>query len=171
MTWHAVSSSIQPGGTATLTTAAVAAHPADNASDPTIKNNYSHFCLGTVAGHNNAAALQWRCNGTKNQDWHWGARGHGGNQIVNANGDCLGVAGGSTLSGARVVAWNCNGHPDQYWTYSPYSEPPGGPTHFINTETRFFLDVSGNPRSEGSPVIVRTQDSAASQWWLSSLTK
>jgi hypothetical protein len=38
--------------------------------------------------------------------------------IENKKGQCLGVAGGSTATGARIVGWTClPSHHDQYWNY------------------------------------------------------
>src|SRR5208282_2958043 len=48
--------------------------PATDDSDPFIIQNYnSGLCLGIAGGEDDASAVQWPCNGSANQSWHWGS--------------------------------------------------------------------------------------------------
>ena len=85
-----------------------------------ILNSHSGRCLGINSSRD---AGIWNCTGGADQTWHWGSansRNGDYHQIINKKGQCLGVAGGSTANGARIVGWSClgSGHVDQYWLYS-----------------------------------------------------
>ncbi len=91
--------------------AAVATFGIDNAE-------HEGYCL-TSGGHSDTTATVYSCNGSSNQTWHYGQTRAVGSElyreIVNGDGQCLGIAGGSKSAGAHAVVWNCNGHEDQYW--------------------------------------------------------
>jgi hypothetical protein len=79
-------------------------------------------CLGIIGGKDDAEAVLWSCETAANQQWHWGksypgSGDPGARQLINGDGQCLGVLGGKVASGAEVVGWTClgSGHPDQYW--------------------------------------------------------
>jgi hypothetical protein len=79
-----------------------------------IINTHSGLCLGIAA---NGDAGQWTCTGHADQTWHTGARAGTSTyyQLINGNGQCLGIASANTDEGARAVSTTCNGHADQYW--------------------------------------------------------
>lgn len=107
-------------------TSAVAASPANaapvhvfrpSASLPagtwSLENRDASLCLSSSGS--DAAAKVYTCNSSSNQHWHRG-NSHGNYQeIRNGDGQCLGIAGGSTSAGAHAVVWSCNGHDDQFW--------------------------------------------------------
>jgi Ricin-type beta-trefoil lectin domain-like len=117
-------------------------------------NYNSHLCLGIAGGRANARAVQWNCNNSANQAWHWGAEyGNSGYyQLANGDNQCLGILGGSTAVGAQVVGWSClPGHRDQYW-YMP-GLTCNGDYPIANLKSGQVVGVSGNSRSNGANVI------------------
>ena len=130
-------------------------------------NYNSHLCLGIAGGRANARAVQWNCNNSANQAWHWGAEyGNSGYyQLVNGDNQCLGIRGGSTAVGAQVVGWNClPGHRDQYW-YTP-GLTCNGYYPIANLKSGQVVGVSGNSRSNGANVIQWTyQKTCNNQFW------
>jgi hypothetical protein len=137
-----------------------------------IVNYHSHLCLGITGGQDNAPAVQWNCDysaGHPDQEW-WASQaiapGSPYTQIVNSAGECLGIAGGSTAEGAKVVGWNCLGTPDQYWeTYATCS----GQYILINYKSGDVLGVAGNSTAEGAPIVQWNyqSDCTNNQWWYS----
>jgi Ricin-type beta-trefoil lectin domain-like len=86
-----------------------------------IYNSHSSRCLGINSSRD---AGIWNCTdaGNADQAWYWkgtyitGPAGIVYGMIENRKGQCLGVAGGSTANGARIVGWTClPSHHDQYW--------------------------------------------------------
>jgi hypothetical protein len=79
------------------------------------------MCLGIAGGLHNSPAVLWTCDDqAANQRWHIGDFDPSNplfTQLINDNGDCLGVQGGSTTKGARIYGWQCLGPaaPNQYW--------------------------------------------------------
>jgi hypothetical protein len=93
-------------------------------------------------------------------------------QIVNDHNQCLGVAGGSTAQGARVVGWNCLGtsHPDQYWMVNfGYScSTANSPLYYpiFNYKSNRVLGVSGNSTAVGAAVVIWDfQLTCNNQYW------
>lgn len=77
-------------------------------------------CLSTYLGLNDEVAVQFSCDENHAQQWALGRewRSTGFYQLINKNGQCLGVSGGSTAATASVAGWNCSPtHPDQYWGF------------------------------------------------------
>jgi len=99
-------------------------------------------CLSTYLGLNDEAAVQFSCDNNNAQQWalggEWGSTGF--YQLINKNGQCLGVAGGSTAATASVVGWNCAPtHPDQYWGFYAIA---GGPYYALrDLNSGYFLTV------------------------------
>jgi hypothetical protein len=122
-------------------------------------------CLGITGGNDDAPAELWNClSGHKDQQWHVGsAYGDGYHQIVNGDGECLGVAGGSHAAGAQVVGWNCLGtsHGDQYWSISVSSCDGFGDFSLVNLATDTSLGV---PYVLGTKGGVTTPGTPAVQW-------
>lgn len=96
-------------------TSAVVASPANaNVSTWSLDNAEHVHCL-TSNGILDSTAEVYSCNGSSNQTWHWGNFVGNYGQIVNGDGQCLGIAGGSRSAGATAVVWRCGGQSSQYW--------------------------------------------------------
>jgi hypothetical protein len=119
-------------------------------------NYHSGLCLGISGGRNDAPAVQWGCNGHADQSWHWGSQNSsfpGWFQLVNGNGSCLGISGGSLNQGAQAVGWSClgSGHFDQYW--APVNASCSGYVPLANLNSGYVLGVAGNSLSQGANVV------------------
>jgi hypothetical protein len=100
-------------------------HPGPKTGDPfTLKNWSDGMCLGIAANAYEGDAVQWKCNGSTNQSWAYGAElgSTGFYQLVNGNNSCLGILGGSTANGAQVVGWQClaTNPANQFWYWGDY---------------------------------------------------
>lgn len=133
-------------------------------------NFSSGLCLGISGGQDNAPAVQWNCNGHPDQQWTRGAVNNlGYGQEINLDGECLGVAGGSTAEGATVVGWNCNGHSDQYWY--PGTVTCNGSTVEVlfNYKSNYVLGVQGGSTANGATLVQwRWQQLCNNQDWYAS---
>jgi hypothetical protein len=127
----------------------------------------SNRCLG-IAGTD---AGIYTCTNNPDQTWHWGAVNGGQyNQLINGNGKCLGVGGGSQARGARIGAFNCQGtgHPDQYWTFIQseatncyYLFNYGG----LEGGVAWVAGVGGSSTANGAPVVLWDQELHEDQYW------
>lgn len=132
-------------------------------------HNYgaSGKCIG-ISGNN---AGDWNCTSNPDQTWHWGgAIATGWYQLVNGNGKCLGISGGSDAVGAQVVAWGCNGNADQYWALGSSSYP--GANTVLNYKAWFdpntaaaLIGVGGGSTANGAPVVLWSSDGSPNQSW------
>jgi hypothetical protein len=116
------------------------------------------LCLGITGGEDDAPAVLWPCNGSKNQTWHWSGETINNSfdqQLVNGNNECLGIAGGSSQNGAEVVGWSClTGHPDQYWFPDLDAMICGANFEpFYNYNSGDVLGVAGNSTTAGASII------------------
>jgi hypothetical protein len=137
-----------------------------------IVNYATGYCLGTQGGHNNTDVVVWTCNNSKNQTWTEQHTAQIPQPIKNGNGDCLGVAGGSTSEGAHVVAWTCqSGALNQLWTTGTGNECNINNDHYWtiqNYETGLVLGVSGASTKEGADVVMwslQKSPSCNNQYW------
>jgi hypothetical protein len=139
-------------------------------STSNIYNSNSARCLGIA--DNNAGI--WNCTdaGNADQAWYWkGIYITGPDRIVygmieNKKGQCLGVAGGSTASGARIVGWTClSSHHDQYWDNDcVYDSVSGQGCVLANLQTPVnglsvggkVIGVSGGSKSNGAAAVLWT---------------
>jgi hypothetical protein len=148
-------------GLATLATAsALSVNPAQAAPWNAIYNPNSGRCLGIA----NGLAGVWNCTTNPDQTWHWGTSSSYPyyRHLVNGNGQCLGVQGGSTAQGARVVAWTCLNHDDQYWNwYNSYSYNYYGPV--TNLNSAMVLGVYGT--ANGAAVVQWGSNGNYDQAW------
>ena len=140
-------------------------------ADPfTVVNYHSHLCLGIQGGGNDQIAVQWGCKSHADQIWHWGSQNSsypGWYQLVNANGSCLGVAGGSLGEGAHIVGWTCLGssHLDQYW-FVLNVQCGGVYFPFENLNSGYVMGVSGNSTAWGAAVVQWAyQGQCNNQFW------
>jgi hypothetical protein len=142
------------GMNAKLAQAGVQALPTGTFS---LYNYNSDQCLGITGGADDAAAIQWDCNKSPDQTWHIG-QNSGGNsvyhQIINGDGECLGVYATSTTEGAPVVGWQCLGstHPDQYWAWVESHTNPGY-YYLVNLNSSMVVGVLGNSTTEGTAIV------------------
>jgi hypothetical protein len=160
--------------------AAVAAH---HASEPALTaiapgtslgsflNYFSGLCLGISGGLDHAPAVQFTCLNHPDQKWSVGQTDESGYyQIINGDGQCLGVQSGSAATDARVVAWTCEGpsHPDQYWYIDTGLQCGGEPYYPIfNQNSGDVVGVSGNSLSSGAAVVQWPwQDQCNNQEWI-----
>jgi hypothetical protein len=66
---------------------------------------------------NNAAVIQWGCNGGYNQQWRFQSVGGGYVQIIARNsGKCLDVTSASTSDGASIIQYTCGTGYNQHWS-------------------------------------------------------
>ena len=135
-----------------------------------VRNHNSGKCLGTAGGLGNVDAVQWACGTSPgNQRWHWGrpvGDYPGWYQLVNSDGDCLGISAGSTREGANAIGWGCLGskHLDQYWAPLGYS--CGGDMPLENLKSGYVLGVSGNSKMNGAHVVQwMFRDQCDNQFW------
>jgi Ricin-type beta-trefoil lectin domain-like len=134
-----------------------------------VVNYNSGLCLGISGDKNDQPAVQFTCNGNADQQWHWGSQNasySGWYQLVNGNGSCLGVSGGSLSEGASVVGFSCLGstHYDQYWTPLGYSCSGYVPLDDLNSN--YVLGVSGNSTAVGAAVVQWAYQGACNnQFW------
>lgn len=116
-----------------LTSAVVAAAPADAApAHFVIYNAHSRDCISN-GGATNGYVSQFACNGSTNQQWHWGGTSHGSyQQLINTTtGQCIGLRG-NLANGATLYMGNCSSNDQYYWeegtlcpSVGPCYIPPG----------------------------------------------
>ena len=120
------------------------------------QNYNSKYCLGITGGDDNAAAIQWNCNKAPDQTWHRGNEDgtSGYYQIINGDGECLGVYQISTTEGALVVGWQCLGttHPDQYWAWDESSTDPGY-YYLVDYNSGQVVGVLDNSKALGASIV------------------
>lgn len=98
--------------------------------------------MGITASAGHAAGV-WPCATGNDRIWHWDynsglnrfdASNNEYFRLMNNNGQCLGVAGGSTTQGSQVVGATCVNHNDQFWFWD------GG----LFANTAHFVDYGAN---------------------------
>lgn len=165
-------------GHATVTAVAPAPRPAAGTVIGMLINYNSKFtatglCLGISGNNSNAPAIQWPCNTVGQVGWTIGGSNSAGYyQIEWKTGQCLGVAGGSTSPGARVVSWDCGGlrHPDQYWLIFTSTDCTAGgkPYHpIVNYKSGLVIGVSGGSLATGAHIVIFPyQGVCNNQFWI-----
>jgi hypothetical protein len=136
--------------------------PGEATSSFPLVNANSDLCLGIAGGADDAPAVQWTCNDSANQAWHWGSSGILGvglvyYQLINGDGQCLGVAGNSTAEGAQIYGWSCNGAANQYW----YAND-GVITNYHSSKV---VGVAGNSEAVGAAIVQWPFTNALNQYW------
>jgi len=82
---------------------------------------HSGQCLDVRSGStaNNAAVVQFTCNGGTNQQWRLQSVGGGYYQVVARNSEkCLDVTSASTADGAALIQYACGSGTNQQWSLS-----------------------------------------------------
>jgi hypothetical protein len=123
-------------------------------------------CIG-IAAHQPYAG-QWNCTNNPDQLWHTGLTiATNWVQVINGNGKCLGVAGGSTSQGARITAWSCAGDPyNQFWDFVP---APHG--YYIQNYGAalaghdYVVGVADASTANGAPLVLWQQLTHPDQYW------
>lgn len=174
MTAAANASSARTGraATASATTASargtVRAVSTDAVVSFQIVNYKSGRCLGISGGEDDAPAVLWNCNGSANQSWHWDisvvyfgeyAR------LVNGDGECLGVAGGSVSEGADIYAWSCSTDLpyNQFWA-TQYTDVDG--TLWLgNLGSNMVVGVAGGSTANGAQLVQWDGLAHPDQYW------
>jgi hypothetical protein len=120
-------------------------------------------CLSSGGVHNGYAKV-YTCNGSSNQHWHY-ADAHGAYvEIINGDGQCLGVGGGSTSAGAHVILWNCNGGDSQHWAVE--NNFPSNVIDFLNQHSQMVIELTCHCYTQGSNLYQEPYDVYGSPWQL-----
>lgn len=130
--------------------------------------NYSPgFCLDIRGGADDQTAAQGYCNEAADQTWNVGAEAgiSGYYELINGDGECLGVSNASTAPGAAIVAWQCLGHKDQYWAWAQSAINPSY-HYLVNYNSGKVVSVANNSASNDAPVVQEpTQAKPNGQIW------
>jgi len=138
-------------------------------------NWQSGKCMGLAGGSSTPGtdAVLWNCNGHPDQQWSIRStatvNGFKYDQFESNDGAlCLGVAGGSTAEGAKLVGWPCLGtdHPDQWWRVQPVG--CGSPYNdaFQNLQDGWVIGTQGGSLAEGTDLVQwKTQGLCNNQVW------
>ncbi len=156
-------------GTVSALSGAPAAGPAiTDAVSFRIVNYKSGRCLGIAGGADNAPAVLWNCvNGSANQSWHWDISVVIGGvyaRLINGDGECLGVAGGSQKEGADIYGWSCAGDPyNQFWT--TIGTGISGYYYIYNWGSDLVIGVAGGSTANGAQLVQWKMLSHSDQYW------
>lgn len=142
-----------------------------------VTSNGQQFCLGITGGstQEGAQATVWNCNFHPDQEWTAEVdtqnKVPGGvtpYKLVNANGWCLGLPGGSLNWGTVPVQWACNEHLDQDWELANFN----GFYYFLinyegvrNGSGAECLGVSGGNVYTGATPVIWGCDQSQNQAW------
>jgi hypothetical protein len=82
------------------------------------------------------------------------------------SGLCMGVEGGRTSNGSRVLQWNCNGAPDQLWNVD-FSGSDRQVVNYLRSPSNQYacLGVSGGSTAQGAQLVVWQCDGSRNQKW------
>lgn len=128
----------------------------------------SSYCLGISAGSDNAPARLGKCTLAVDQNWNrgleYGTTGY--YEIINGDGECLGVSSNSTAVGADIVGWQCHtSWQGQYWTWAPASGHTGY-YNLVNLRSKQVLSVLYNTMKQGAIIVQEpNRKKADSQLW------
>ena len=125
------------------------------------------MCLGSWLGRTDTQAIQWDCNTNNDQEWsfQWMGSDSGWGsyyRITNNDGQCLGINGASTASGAYGTVWDCNGNNDQLWYYQQGSNGWGG---LVNRNSKMCLGSQDGSNQPGAWQIQWSCNGNNDQLW------
>jgi hypothetical protein len=149
----------------------VAASPAN--ATPGYWGFYSVHTLDCISsgGVHNGVVTQYPCNGSSNQTWHYGAE-HGSGQgayiqIINGDGQCIGVAGGSTSSGANIQMGNCSGNDIYYWEVCACDPSTALDFYFLNQHSQEVIQIACGCSTKSAKLEQEPYDpyGSANQLW------
>jgi len=127
---------------------------------------YNWLAMGKCIGIANTWAGSWNCTTNPDQTWHWGKRNPNYAsyaQLINGNGQCLGVDGASKSMGARIRAWTCNGNPDQWWTVV---FAPADSNYIVNFNSNLVIGIWHASTANGAELVQWTENENGDQFWL-----
>jgi hypothetical protein len=135
---------------------------------------HNYNARGKCIGIANGLAGDWDCTSNPDQTWHWGeANKEGWRELVNGEGKCLAVNGGSTDAGARILGYACVKSSDQYWEF--WSTPPwDGWSTLMNYKgwiwgsSGWAVGVAGGSTANGAALVLWSSEGHADQIWLGS---
>jgi Ricin-type beta-trefoil lectin domain-like len=137
-------------GLALSLTSAVMASPASAAPFHWSYQNASHSTCLSSGGVHNGTVKAVTCAGS-NVVWHYGAAHGAYAQLINNDGQCLSVAGGSASAGAHAVMANCSGNDAMFWV--PENNFPGFVVDILNQHSQMVLQIACNCGTSGATVI------------------
>jgi hypothetical protein len=125
---------------------------------------------GKCIGISYYLAGDWNCTTNPDQTWHWGnAIVPGWSELVNGNGQCLAVAGGSDKAATAIWGWNCVGSPDQYWKFFPNGDGTGRIVNYhgwIDPDAEaWVVGVWGGSTENGARLVLYWPDGTRNQDW------
>jgi hypothetical protein len=135
---------------APILTFVVMASPADAVPFHWNYQNTEHLTCLSSGGVHNGTVKAYNCTASSNQVWHYGALHGAYAQIINNDGQCLSVAGGSTSSGAHAVMANCSSNDEMFWL--PQNYPPGLVVYFQNQHSQKVIQIACDCGSNGAIV-------------------
>jgi ricin-type beta-trefoil lectin protein len=176
---------LTPGTVARSQPAALSAHPLGSFEAISVAAGFATFeevnwesglCLGLAGGSSapGTDAVLWNCNGHPDQQWSirsttTNSLGFKFDQFESNDGAlCLGVAGGSTAEGAKLVGWTCDGtdHEDQWWRVQPVGCGDQYNDAFQNLKDGWVMGTQGGNLTEGTDVVQwKTQGLCNNQVW------
>jgi hypothetical protein len=129
-----------------------------------IMDNLTQKCIGIVGS---GLAGSWNCTTNPDQTWHWGAANSAGfTQLVNGNGDCLGVDQESRNYGANLYALSCNGsNASQYWTPLTSPDSSSGYYYLENYNSGYVIGVGGGLTTNGASLVQWPKLTHPDQYW------
>jgi len=113
--------------------------------------NWRHpgLCLSS-GGVRGGTVKVYTCTGSSNQHWHGGSSHGIYQQLINGDGQCLGISGGSSSAGAHAVMGNCGSSDTYYWLMELpqiYNIP-----HFQNQHSQLVIQIACNCGTNGAVV-------------------
>ena len=130
-------------------------------------NIYNYNAFGKCIGIAHGTAGDFYCTTNPDQTWHWGAANSTGwKELVNGNGQCLAVAGGSTSAGASIIGYSCIKTADQYWALgSGFTQLFNYKGTFDTNGTGWVVGVAGGSTSNGQRLVLWWEDGTDNQLW------
>jgi hypothetical protein len=85
--------------------------------------------------------------------------------LINYDGKCLDMTGGSRANGIRVQQWTCNGRLRQYWAAITVNTPAGiQAVEFKNLNSGKCLTIRNNSSAHGAAVVQQPCRGGANFW-------
>lgn len=139
--------------------------------DPGEFRIHNYNARGKCIGIANGLAGDWDCTTNRDQTWRWGdANAEGYHELVNGDGKCLAVNGGSTDAGARILGYECVKSSDQYWEFWTN---PWGWYELVNYKGWFLggsgsgwiVGVAGASTANGAALVLWPSLNHPDQMW------
>ncbi len=112
----------------------------------TVRHSGQCVDVRNASGDNNAAVIQWGCNGGYNQQWRFQSVGGGYVQIVaRHSGKCLDVTGASTSDGAAIIQYTCGTGYNQHWSVQ---DAGGGYVRLVARHSGKCMDLPSSSQDQ-----------------------